>query len=271
MIHLLSLILYLLAFLLWLRALLAGGQSRFSVALPAWIAATGVAVHLAALARYTVEFGELPLVGLGPSLSTLSLLTGVALVAALALREGERIGILLLPLAVVLQATAVVAGVRPSGVVPDFRVGWFILHAGLGFGGVVGIALAGASGWLYLAQFRELKEKRMGRLFHFLPPLETLDRLGRVGSRAGFVLLTLSLALAWAWTVRFLGTLGEDNADMWWGLFSWLVVLAAIVGRGRGEGPAERRSAWANSLAFLLIAAGYLLLRLSARPGAGFL
>ncbi len=85
------------------------------------------------------------------------------------------------------------------------------------------------------------------------------------------LLLTLSLALAWAWTVRFLGTFGEDEADMWWGLFSWLAVLAAIVARGRGEGPAERRSAWANSLAFLLIAAGYLLLRLSASPGVGFL
>ena len=34
---------------------------------------------------------------------------------------------------------------------------------------------------------------------------------------------------------------------------------------------AGRRSAVANSLAFLLIAAGYVLLRLSARPGTGFL
>jgi hypothetical protein len=58
---------------------------------------------------------------------------------------------------------------------------------------------------------------------------------------------------------------------MWWGLFSWLVVLAAIVARGVGEGPPERRAALANSIAFLAIAAGYLLLRLSARPGVGFL
>ena len=269
MIHLLALIFYLVAFLLWLRALLAGGQGRGS--LPAWIAAAGVAAHFAAVSSYVTTFGELPLVGLGPSLSTLALLTGVGLVAALALQEGERIGIVLLPLAVLLQATAVAAGIRPSGVAPNFRGGWFILHASLGLAGVVGIALAGAAGWLYLAQFRELKAKRMGRLFHFLPPLATLDRLGRVGSRAGFVLLTLSLSLGWAWTVRFLGTFGQDEAQMWWGLFSWLAVLAAIIARGRGEGPAERRSAWANSLAFLLIAAGYLLLRLSARPGAGFL
>ena len=267
-IHLIALVLYLTAFLFWLRTLIAGSRSG---SLAAWTAAAGVAVHLAAVTRYATTFRELPLVGLGPSLSMLALLTGMGLVAALALKEGERIGIVLLPLTIVLLSTAFAAGIRPSGIEPDFRGGWFILHAGLGLAGVVGIALGGAAGWLYLAQFRELKAKRMGRLFYFLPPLATLDRLGRVGTRLGFVLLTLSLALGWAWTVRFLGTFGQDQAEMWWGLFSWLVLLAAIVARGLGEGPPERRSAVANSLAFLLIAAGYLLLRLSASPGVGFL
>ena len=269
MIHLFAFLLYNAAFLLWLRALLGGGRGRD--ALPAWIVAAGVLVHLGAVARYTAAFDELPLVGLGPSLSMLALLTAIGLLGALAVREGERVGILLLPLAIVLQAVALAVGIRPSGADPDFRGGWFVLHAGLGLAGIVGIALAGAAGWLYLAQFRELKAKRMGRLFHFLPPLSTLDRLGRIGARVGLVLLTLSLALGWAWTVRFLGTFGQDEAEMWWGLFSWLVTLAAIVSRAVGEGPPERRAAVANSIAFLLIAVGYLVLRLAASTDAGFL
>ena len=269
MIHFIALILYLAAFLLWLRTLMAGARGARSVA--AWIVAAGVAAHLVAVMRYAVDFRELPLVGLGPSLSMLALLTGVGLLAALAVREGERVGIVLLPLAIVLQAIALAAGIRPSGAGPDFRGAWFVLHAGLGLAGVVGLALAGSAGWLYLAQFRELKAKRMGRLFHFIPPLSTLDRLGRVGARMAFVLLTLSLALAWAWTVRFRGTFGQEQAEMWWGVFSWIAVLGAILARGFGEGPPERRAAFANSLAFLAVAAGYLLLRLAARPGVGFL
>ena len=268
-IHLLALLLYIAAFVLWLRTLAAGGRDRGSWA--AWTVAAGVGLHVGAVTRYTLTFGELPLVGLGPSLSMLALHTGIGLVGALTLREGERVGIVLLPLAIVLQATALAVGIRPSGTAPDFRGGWFMLHAGLGLAGVVGMALAAATGWLYLAQFRELKAKRMGRLFHFLPPLVTLDRLGRLGARSGFVLLTLSLALGWAWTVRFRGTFGQDKAEMWWGLFSWLVILAAIVTRTVGAGPPERRSALANSVGFLLIAAGYLVLRLSAQPGAAFL
>ncbi len=269
MIHLFALLLYNAAFLLWLRALLTGGRSQNT--LPAWTAVAGVLVHVAAAGSYAATFGELPLVGLGPSLSMLALLTGIGLVGALAVLEGERVGILVLPLVVLLQATALAVGIRPSGTDPDFRGGWFVLHAGLGLAAVVGMALAGAAGWLYLVQFRELKARRMGRLVHFLPPLATLDRLGRVGARVGFVLLTLSLALGWAWTVRFRGTFGQDEAQMWWGLFSWIAILAAIVARAVGQGPPERRAAVANSLAFLLIAAGYLVLRLAARPGAAFL
>ena len=269
MTHLLALLLYNAAFLLWLRALLRGGRGPDS--LPAWIAGAGVGVHLAAFTGYAAAFGELPLVGLGPSLSMLALLTAVGLLGALAVREGERVGILLLPLAIVLQATALAVGIQPSGADLDFQGGWFVLHAGLGFSGVVGIALAGAAGWLYLAQFRELKAKRMGRLFHFLPPLATLDRLGRVGARTGFVLLSLSLVLGWAWTVRFRGTLGQELPEMWWGVFSWLVLLSAILARVWGEGPPERRAALANSVGFLLIAAGYVVLRLAASTDAGFL
>ena len=267
--HLLALLLYNAAFLLWLRTLLGGG--RGGDAPPAWTTAAGVATHMIAVGVYTAEFRELPLVGLGPSLSMLALLVTTGLLGAVVVREGERVGILLLPLAIVLQATALAVGIRPSGMDPDFRGGWFILHAGLGLAGVVGIALAGAAGGLYLAQFRELKARRMGRLFYFLPPLATLDRLGRVGSRVGFVLLTVSLALGWAWTVRFRGTFGQDEVETWWGLFSWLVVLAAILVRASKGGTPERRAALANSVGFLLILAGYVLLRVTAHPQAGFL
>ena len=55
MTHFLALALYLAAFLLWLRELLAGGRSRGS--LPAWTAAVGVAVHVVALVRFARTYG----------------------------------------------------------------------------------------------------------------------------------------------------------------------------------------------------------------------
>ena len=58
---------------------------------------------------------------------------------------------------------------------------------------------------------------------------------------------------------------------MWWGLFSWLAVLTAILTRAVRGGTPERRAALANSVAFLLVVAGYVVLRVAARPEAGFL
>ena len=51
MTHFLVLVLYLAAFLLWFSTLITGGRSRQY--LPAWTAAVGVAVHVAALGRFT--------------------------------------------------------------------------------------------------------------------------------------------------------------------------------------------------------------------------
>jgi ABC-type uncharacterized transport system permease subunit len=258
-IHLATLLLYLAAFLLWLRALITGSRGRAAFA-PGAVAAAGVIVHVVALGRYTVLWGQLPLVGLAPFLSTLACLIGLGLVAALALREGARVGILLLPLMIVLESVAWARGVEPAPANLDFRGVWLALHVTLALIGVGGMALAAASGALYLAQFRELKTKRLGRLFQFLPPLATLDRMGRIGAVLGFTALTLAIVLGWAWTLTFRQTLAIGDPETLWGLFIWAVVGAVLIAR-IGGGRVEQRSAVAGLVGFGLIVLSYLLVR----------
>jgi ABC-type uncharacterized transport system permease subunit len=234
------------------------------------VAAAGVAVHLVALGRYTAVWDQLPLVGLAPSLSTLSCLIGLGLVATLLLREGARVGILLLPLMVVLEGVAVLLGVEPAPADLDFRGAWLALHVMLSFVGVGGMALAAASGALYLAQFRELKTKRLGRLFRFLPPLATLDRLGRIGVVLGFTALTLGIVLGWAWTLSFRQTLAATDPETIWAVFIWAVILAVLIARA-GGGRVEQRSALAGLVGFGLIVLSYLLVRAAAGPSDLFL
>jgi ABC-type transport system involved in cytochrome c biogenesis permease subunit len=47
------------------------------------------------------------------------------------------------------------------------------------------------TGLLFLIQERQIKRKRLGALFHRLPPLETMDRINFAAITAGFLLLTL--------------------------------------------------------------------------------
>lgn len=270
MIHYVALFLYLGAFLLWLRTLLKGVRDRGTV-LAAFTAVAAVAIHLAALALYTTEYGELPLVGLAPSLSSLALVMGLGLVATLALSEASRIGILVIPLIVILEAVAATLGVEPAMGVQDFRGAWFALHVTLAFAGYGGLSLAAAAGLLYLLQFKELKTKRLGKLFHFIPPLTTLDRLVRVGLVAGFVSLSLALALGWAWTVRFQNSLlGNDPTKVLWAVFTWFVFVAALAIRA-GGGARERQSALVTVVGFCLIVASYVVVRVTMVGGGAFL
>jgi ABC-type uncharacterized transport system permease subunit len=217
---------------------------------------------MVALAHYTVRWGQLPLVGLAPALSTLSCLIGIALVAALLLREAARVGILLLPLMVILEGVALMLGVEPASTTLDFRGVWLAFHVVLAFIGLGGMAMAAAAGALYLVQFRELKSKHLGKLFQFLPPLATLDRLGRIGVVLGFTALTVAMIVAWAWTLSFRQTLAARDPETLWAIFIWTVVLSVLIARA-GGGRVEQRSAVAGVVGFGLIVASYLLLRVT--------
>jgi len=235
------------------------------------LAAAGVAAHLFALAGFVLTYGELPLAGLAPSLSTLALVMGLGLMLTLVLGEASRIGIILVPLIVILEGTAAFLGVTPRPGPPlDFRGAWFALHVTLAFAGYGGMALAFAAGLLYLVQFHELKGKRLGRLFRFLPPLGTLDRLVRVGTVGGLVTLSLALALGWAWTVRFRGSFQVGDPQVVWGVFSWVVLVGALALR-LGPGRRERRGALAAVVAFGVVVAAYLVIRTTMVQGSIFL
>jgi ABC-type uncharacterized transport system permease subunit len=263
--HFIALTLYIAAFVLWIRPLLGGDRSRGTAA-GAIAAIAGIVVQAIALGAFVGEYGELPLVGLAPSLSTLSLTIGLALACALAMGEGGRIAVLLLPLMIVLEGVAAILGVRPAPATLDFQGAWFALHVTLAFAALGGMAFSAAAGTLYLMQHRQLKNKRMGRVFRFLPPLATLSRMNRVGVMASLVLLTLALGLGWAWTVRFRHSLQGGDPKTLWSVFIWGVILAAVMAR-LGGAAAERRGAVASVVGFGLIVASYVFVRGAAGGG----
>lgn len=269
MIHTLALVLYIGAFLLWLQALVGSSWGR-GAAVAGWVAAAGVVAHAVALGQYTARFGELPLVGLAPSLSVLSLVVGLGLVGSLTLGEGGRVGIVLAPLMILLQAIALFRGIRPAAATLDFQGAWFALHVTLAFAGIGGMTLSAAAGALYLVQFNELKTKRLGRIFRFIPPLATLDRLGWIGAAVALTLLTLSLLLGWAWTVRFRNSFAVEDPKTVWGVLTWLTIAGVLMLR-RGRGRAEWRGALASVLGFGVIVASYLVLRATAQATGFFL
>jgi ABC-type uncharacterized transport system permease subunit len=267
--HLLPFLLYIGAFVLWIRCLLTGSRGR-SALVASTVTAAGVVVHALALAGFWLRFGELPLVGPGAALSSLALVGGLALLATLFLREAARVAIALLPFILLVQGVALALGIQPSPRAIDFQGTRFVLHVGFAFLGYQGLALAFAAGLLYLIQHHELKEKRLGRFFHFIPSLATLDRLVRVGLWGGFASLSVALAFGWAWTVEHRGSLEMGDPKVIWAILTWFVFLGVAFARG-GRGRSDYRGAVAAVVGFAVVICSYLLLRLTVGAEGLFL
>lgn len=261
MIHLLPLLLYIGAFVLWIRLLVRGSQGRGTL-VASVVTGAAVAVHAVALVVFWTTYGELPLVGPGAALSSLAFVGGLALVAMLPLREVARVAIALLPFILAVQGVALILGVEPSPMAIDFQGTGFVLHVSFAFLGYQGLALAFAAGALYLIQHHELKAKRLGRFFHYIPPLATLDRLARVGLWGGFACLSLALAFGWAWTVENRGSLEMADPKVLWAVLSWLIFLGILITRA-GGGRSDYRGAVAAVVGFGVVICTYLVLRIT--------
>jgi HemX protein len=252
-----------------LFASLANGRSAPARA-TTYVLGAGLVGHAAALAAYALRYEQLPLAGLGPGLSTLTFLIALLLLAGAGRREGRPIGLVLAPLCTVLLGAALLIGVEPSASELAFRGVWFGLHVMLAFVGYACLALAFAAGLLYLLQFRELKEKRLGRVFRYFPSLTTLDMVGRRAIVVGFPGLSLGIALGWAWTLRYQRSLAFGDPEVIWGILTWFVFFALLFMRAGGAGR-ERRAALANVVGFLVVVTAYLVLRVSMTSGRMFL
>ncbi|MEJ2679288.1 MAG: cytochrome c biogenesis protein CcsA [Gemmatimonadota bacterium] len=248
---------------------LAGGR-RAAPRAGSTLVALAVILHGLALGMYAARFGELPLVGLGPSLSTFSFLVALTALGATSLKETRPLGLVLIPIVAVALIAALILGLAPAGEALAFRGVWFGLHVVLSFIGYAGLAVAFAAGLLYLLQFRELKGKHFGRMFRFFPSLETLDRLVGWGLLIGFPALTLGLIIGWGWASRFNQQFGADNPKVLWGVLTWVIFVVALGGRHVGKAR-DRRGALLSVVGFLLVVVAYVVLRLLMPSGRLFL
>lgn len=254
-------------------AVTAGAFARGGRRLPPLAAgsvAVGLAVHVAALAAFTSRWGELPLVGLGPSLSSLAFLIGLGTLVASVPGKAGTVSLLVIPLVILMGVIATIVGVVPQGEPTRFRGIWFVLHVLFAFVGYAGLTVAAAAGLMYLMQFRELKSKHFGAIFRFFPPLEALDRLGRGGILFGFPFLTVSVLVGWAWTARFHAADVPGNPKLLWVVVSWVVFLVALAARAGGGRP-SRRGAMASVIGFVVVVIVYIALRMQAARDGGFL
>ena len=227
----------------------------------------GIGAHASALAGLTRQAGAASLTGLGPGLSFAGLVLAISLVVVEVLARDVSLTLVAAPVAALVTMAANLAGLRPFLEPQGVRAVWLTMHIVLSFIGIAAYATAAAAGTIYLVARRELKSARFGAIFRSFPPLATLDRVNHLASLAGFLGLTLGLALAAGYSFEY-------NAwvipQIIWGLGAWIGVSALALGRIL-RGWQARRAALMSALTFASVVALYLVFRLASFNRGQFL
>src|SRR3954466_2384253 len=229
------------------------------------ILGAGILAHAAGLFAYALRVGQLPLTGLGPSLSFAGLvLAATLLVVEIAARDVS-LTLVAAPLAALPTVCANLIGLVPGLEPAGARGTWLFAHIALSFLGIAAFATAAAAGCMYLVERRELKSRRFGAIFRFFPPLDTLDRVNHVAAIAGWLGLTLGVVLAVTYSLAYREL---SILKVVWAMGAWLAVSGIALGRVVG-GWQARRAAIYSSVSFAAVVVLYVAFRFAESNGGG--
>jgi len=225
----------------------------------------GLMAHAAALLAYVHRVGQLPLTGLGPSLSFAGLLLAATLLIVELAARDVSLTLAAAPLAALPTLCANLIGMVPGAEPIGARGAWLVAHVALSFIGIAAFATAAAAGLMYLVEHRDLKSRRFGAIYRFFPPLATLDRVNHVAAVAGWLLLTLGVVLAVTYSLAYREL---SVLKVVWATGAWLAVSGIAIGRVVG-GWQARRAAIYSSVSFAAVVLLYVAFRVAETNGGG--
>ena len=217
----------------------------------------GFIAHTLTISLWTFQTGSLPVHNLRESLSFFAwAIIGVYLIIQIRFNILV-LGSFLSPLAAAMMIGSSFLPPQNGPGNPLLQNVWLMIHIVFIFIGNGLFAIAFLSGVMYLIQERQIKSKRLGRLYHRLPALEVLDALNYNCLIFGFPLLTLGMLSGSIFAQYTLGTFWRWDPKEVWSLITWLLYAALLHGR-LVSGWRGRRSAMISIIGFLVLIFSFL-------------
>jgi ABC-type uncharacterized transport system permease subunit len=230
--------------LLWIAVALYGGAcalyTGYLLGLPAGATraarltlGAGFVLHMAEIGARGVG-GMHPVSSVGDSVGfTAWILVGAFLLAQIR-RRLDAVGAFVAPVAMVLLLGAQLS--HPAGGSTAGLGALGRLHISLSLVGTAIFALATGLAIFYLAQERQLKQRRLGAIVRKGIALETLDTLAHRCVQVGFPIFTLAMILGAIWAPRIGATMRPEYpiSAVTWAAFAALLIARTTSGwRGR--------------------------------------
>jgi ABC-type transport system involved in cytochrome c biogenesis permease subunit len=236
--YIIALAAYLAAAAVYIRSFSSGadGARRRRVA----FVLCGMAFQLGGLLAYAVFLRQAPFLGMLQGFVFASFVMAALFLLVYRQLEDERsLGIVVAPMIFAFQMAGVFTPLEYIDD-PSLRANpWFVAHASVALFSYGAFGLSFASAVLYLLLHRQLKSKRLGRLFERLPSLGELDYLTYLAVTIGFVALTVSIITGMAWTQVLTGRLLQGDPKEFATLANWLIYAlylhSRLYGTWRGK------------------------------------
>ena len=220
-------------------------------------------IHTLGLVVRFVEAGYTPVTSLHESMSFFGwCVVGVYLLLQLRYQLPS-LGAFASPLALVFVLAAISLPGQIEPLPAALQTFWLPVHVMLLFIGDGAFALAAVAGVMYLIQERQLKQKKLGALFHRLPNIDVLDELNYRCLTIGFPLLTMGIISGAIWAQQAWGTYWSWDPKETWSLITWLLYAALLHGRLTVGWRGRRAAVWAIlgfvSVVFTFLGVNYIL------------
>jgi cytochrome c-type biogenesis protein CcsB len=188
----------------------------------------GFFLHFAYFALRWSESGRVPVTNFFEAINALGL--GIVLVFLVMELKYKipALGSFMLPLVVLFMLPAAAMTGQIEDLKPILKSNWLGVHTGLAVLGDAAFAFAFIVSVMYLIQERQLKHKRLGAIFHRLPPLDVMDTISYRALTLGWPLFTLGMITGSIWAESAWGTYWSWDPKETWSLIVWVIYLVLL-------------------------------------------
>lgn len=170
----------------------------------------------------------------------------------------EALGSFVVPLACLAVASAGVPVTPAERLALTVQPMWIVAHIVLSLLGYAALTLMFCAGVMYLIQERQLKSKRPGVWYRYLPSLTLLDDLNAKALLVGFPLLTQGIVTGSVWAKYSYGSYWQWSLTSLPLLLAWLI-YALLLGGRRSLGWQGTKAARATVAGFVVVLVSYVV------------
>ncbi|MCP4500604.1 MAG: cytochrome c biogenesis protein CcsA [Deltaproteobacteria bacterium] len=219
---------------------------------PLKLFAVGLVLHTGSRITQAIHLGAMPGLSTGQAMNILALCTGGLFLLLVRRYRVHALGAFTTPLAAVALAGSLAFEGGDGAVPAALRSAWFPIHLTAAIMGDALFVLAGIAGGAFLVQENRLRKKKLGPLFHKLPPLHVLDEIMQRLIVGGFLFMTFGMAAGSYLAKHHWGSYWHWDPRQIISLMTWLF-YAGILHARLTIGWQGRRAAWVTCLASVLV------------------